>query len=395
VFESALKLTNYIQSEESRTKAINRFCWVIVFLGMFYSFMFAILHVYNVAILLGLISASFRFFIFLNKKSQQSVSKVAIILTTNVGVFVFSAILGFNSGVYLYFFAAPMLIYLIYDFTQKRKIYLNLSIYLINFLIISIVHHFDLIKPIDLSDSIVEIIFNINFVFTFLLCFSLVIYFSNNNHTYISQLKQSNKEKDILLSEIHHRVKNNLAVISGLIELQLFYVKDDMALNVLEDSVRRIKTIGLLHEKLYNSHDYEKIEMDGYIKDLVEYVKSIYPYQSKKIDFKLNICQIELVIEEALPLSLILNELITNSIKYAFNDKESGLISIDILENTGLIKVEIKDNGCGFDIDKKLTGESLGINLIFSLSEQLGSQQKLTSDKNGTVYKLEFSPPKI
>lgn len=395
VFLNFLRSTDYIQSEESRGKAINRFCWFIVFLGVFYSILFTFFQFYYIALLLAIISVSFRYFVFLNKRSHQGIAQNAIIITTNLGVLAFSAILGFNSGVYLYFFVSPMLVYLIYDFTQKRAIYINLIIYLVNFLVISLFHHYKIFTPIDLDISIIEFIYNINFVFAFLLCFSLIIYFSNNNHAYINRLKQSNKDKDLLLSEIHHRVKNNLAVISGLIEFQSFYVKDDNALNILKDSMRRIKGIGLLHEKLYNSGNYEKVQLAGYIDDLLEYIKNIFPAQSKNIKFELNISSVELLIQEALPLSLIINEFITNSLKYAFNDKSSGLISISITRSEDIVKMCITDNGCGFDINEELKESSLGINLIYSLSEQLGNNMELISDKSGTVYRLEFSPENV
>jgi two-component sensor histidine kinase len=198
-----------------------------------------------------------------------------------------------------------------------------------------------------------------------------------------------------LLSEIHHRVKNNLAVISGLIEFQSFYVKDDNAVNILKDSMRRIKGIGLLHEKLYNSGNYEKVQLAGYIDDLLEYVKNIFPSQSKNIKFELNISSVELLIQEALPLSLILNEFITNSLKYAFTDRSSGLITISITRSDDIVKMCLTDNGCGFDINEELKESSLGMNLISSLSKQLGNNMELVSDKNGTVYKLEFSPERV
>ncbi|MCW3077373.1 MAG: hypothetical protein JWO32_1982 [Bacteroidetes bacterium] len=388
-----VKSIDYIQSEESRTKAINRFCWFIFSLGIFYSVLFLVFKLYMLVAMLTFISLAFRYFIFLNTRSKHDISKNAIILTTNVGVLAFSCVLGFNSGVYLYLFAAPMLIYLIFDFTQKKAIYINLVIYVINFLVISYIHHFKIIAPIDLSNfglPVIDIIYTINFVFTFLLCFCLIIYFSNNNHGYFESLIRSGKDKDILLSEIHHRVKNNLAVISSLIELQSLHIKDESAINVLQDSIRRIKAIGLLHEKLYNSQNFEKVQIAEYIFDLVEHIKTIFPMQSKNISFELSINPVELSIQEALPLSLILNELIINALKHAFNATPQGVVKINVEERKGRVKVKVSDNGCGFNLNEEALKNSLGIHLIHSLSEQLGNKPSLISGSSGTYYNLEF-----
>ncbi|MCE3277877.1 MAG: histidine kinase [Bacteroidetes bacterium] len=285
-----------------------------------------------------------------------------------------------------------MLVYLVFDFTQKREIYLSLVFYLLNFFLVFIIHYYKIISPLEISSWIIEAIYFINFVFAFLLCFILVIYFSNSNNAYISKLKRSNSDKDVLLSEIHHRVKNNLAVISGLMELESLYIKDAAAVDILKDGTRRIKAIGLLHEKLYNGEDYEKIELVEFVNDLIEYFNMIFPDLAHKIKFDLNIDPVKLKVREALPLSLILNELITNSLKYAFKQNTNGIISLSIKEDNGLLKICIKDNGSGFIVNNDQKDASLGINLIYSLSEQLGSKAELTSDNYGTVCKLEFKP---
>jgi two-component sensor histidine kinase len=387
-----LKTPDYIQSEETRTKAIDRFCWFIVFQGIFYSALFAYFKLFYVSLLLLFIGASFRYFVFLNKRSSQKVVKTAIVVTTNLGVVAFSSILGFNSGVYLYFFVSPLLVYLIFDLTQKREIYLSLIFYLFNFFLVFLINHYKIISPVEISSWIIETIYFINFVFAFLLCFILVIYFSNSNQVYIAKLKKSSTDKDILLSEIHHRVKNNLAVVSGLMELQTIYVKDPAALDILKDGTRRIKAIGLLHEKLYNGDNYEKVQLPEFMKDLVEYFRLIFPDLSEKVKFEVEVDPIELHVREALPLSLILNELITNSLKYAFKNNALGKIRMVISEDEGGLNVCIEDDGCGFVINNDQKEESLGINLIYSLSEQLGSKAELISNKNGTIYKLHFRP---
>jgi two-component sensor histidine kinase len=175
-------------------------------------------------------------------------------------------------------------------------------------------------------------------------------------------------------------------------ELESLYIKDPAAVDILKDGTRRIKAIGLLHEKLYNGEDYEKIELVEFVNDLIEYFNMIFPDLAQKIKFDLNIDPVKLKVREALPLSLILNELITNSLKYAFKHNSDGIISLSIIEEDGLLKICIKDNGSGFIVNNDQKDASLGINLIYSLSEQLGSKAELTSDSYGTVCKLEFKP---
>jgi two-component sensor histidine kinase len=328
--------------------------------------------------------------VFLNRKARQQIVKVSIITTTNLGVLAFSMLLGFNSGVYLYFFVAPMLVYLIFDFNQKAAIYINLLVYLSNFLLIVFLHHLDLFEPVGLKESLLEWIFNINFIAVFILCFSLIIYFSNNNYNYINQLKQSNHEKDVLLSEINHRVKNNLGVISGLNDLQSLYLTDESAMNILNNSTRRIKAIALLHEKLYNSGNYENISWNGYLEELIQYICHIFPAQSSKVKFDLNIPDLKLKIKEAMPLALVINELITNSLKYAFDKSDNGVIAIEMVVAGRVIKIKITDNGCGFDLKEKQMGQSLGLSLMDALSRQLGNEAEFTSGPNGTSYQLTF-----
>lgn len=389
--ETIFKLSQHVQSEESRTKAIDRFCWVIVFLGLFYSVLFLFFRLYYISALLLIISFTFRYFVFLNKGSRQKIVKSAIIFTTNAGVLVFSIILGYNSGVYLYFFVSPMLIYLIFDFNQKSAIYFNLFVYLFNFLVIACIHHFNIFTPVYLSDQFLEWIFTANFVFTFILCFALIIYFSNNNYSYINKLKESNHHKDILLSEINHRVKNNLSVISSLMELQGFSVKDESAIGILKNTTQRIKTIALLHERLYNSDNFENLGWKPYMEELIKYIKDIYSLESLKVQFRLHIPELDLKIQEALPLALIVNELITNSLKYAFKEMEAGSISIEMNKTESGFGLTIKDNGRGFNLSAMQTNQTLGITLIFSLSKQLGNDFEYTSDDKGTIYNIKFS----
>ncbi|MBI1836165.1 MAG: sensor histidine kinase [Flavobacteriia bacterium] len=200
----------------------------------------------------------------------------------------------------------------------------------------------------------------------------LIIEIAEKNNINVD-LQKSIKEKDILLAEVHHRVKNNLAVISGLIDLQNVFVKEKVISDILKDSKNRIKSIALLHEKLYAHKDLNKIDLKTYISELLHFIKISYTIQSKEIDIISEIENVELSMESALPFSLLVNELITNSYKYAFNSMEKGSIFISITECDGLLELVYKDDGIGFDFEKTLQNNSIGTNLINAFAFQLNS----------------------
>ncbi len=204
-------------------------------------------------------------------------------------------------------------------------------------------------------------------------------------------LKHLLDEKEWLLKEIHHRVKNNLQTVISLLNSQSAYLENDMALSAIKNSQHRIHSMSLIHQKLYNSENISTINMPNYIKELVEYLRDSFSL-GQRIRFEVKIDPLELDVAHAVPLGLILNEAITNSIKYAFPDDRTGMIYITletIAENQYLLT--ISDNGIGFDLnlnDKK--ANSFGMSLIKGLTDDLDG--KLTMENNnGTILKIEFS----
>lgn len=198
-------------------------------------------------------------------------------------------------------------------------------------------------------------------------------------------------EKEWLLKEIHHRVKNNLQTVISLLNSQSAYLENDMALSAIKNSQHRIHSMSLIHQKLYNSENISTINMPNYIKELVEYLRESFSL-GQRIRFELKIDPLELDVAQAVPLGLILNESITNSIKYAFPDDRTGMIYIT-LEATSENKylLTISDNGVGFDANisaKKIN--SFGLSLIKGLSDDLEADFSM-ENKNGTILKIEFS----
>lgn len=200
------------------------------------------------------------------------------------------------------------------------------------------------------------------------------------------------KEKNKLLREIHHRVKNNMQVISSLLKLQTDAENDQRFKNLLEESQNRIKAIALIHEMLYSTTSFKYANFKEYVRMLVQSI--VYSYSRRDIEIVFDIKiddSVSFNIDTMIPLGLILNEVVSNSMKYAFVKKNEGLISI-VLSNKTLdsYMLEISDNGIGlpkdFTVEKSNT---LGIQLIFMLAEQIGGKIEL-QNKKGTIYTLIF-----
>jgi two-component sensor histidine kinase len=202
--------------------------------------------------------------------------------------------------------------------------------------------------------------------------------------------KSSLQEKEILLAEIHHRVKNNMAVISGLIGLQSSYVQDEKAKELFEESRNRIHSMALIHDKLYQHETFAKIEFCAYINDLVDYIKSSYNSTETDVVFNVTCNDIFLNIQQAVPCGLILNELISNAFKHAFKDRREGEVKIVCTKMGGKFTMMVSDDGCGYDVEAKLRASStLGLTLINALVDQLSGTVKTTNHK-GTAYYISF-----
>jgi two-component sensor histidine kinase/FixJ family two-component response regulator len=206
------------------------------------------------------------------------------------------------------------------------------------------------------------------------------------------QIKKSLHEKDILLKEIHHRVKNNLFVASSLLEWQTEYIDDPKILKMFDDSQNRIYSMALVHEQLYSHHDLDKLDFGEYLKNLVARSADIYNTECQNIRFALEAESILLNIETANPCGLIVNELIANAIKHAFINDSKGLISISLQRlDKDRLKLIVRDNGRGFppDFDLKNTS-SLGLQLVLTLVEQLEGKIEINNDR-GSEIKIQFA----
>ncbi|PZR20572.1 MAG: hypothetical protein DI539_10450 [Flavobacterium psychrophilum] len=202
------------------------------------------------------------------------------------------------------------------------------------------------------------------------------------------KLERLVEEKEWLVKEIHHRVKNNLQIVISLLNTQSAYLDNEDALEAIQNSQHRMHAMSLIHQKLYQTDNLSSINMSWYIKELAEYLKDSFD-QENKIKFKLNLAPIELDVAQAVPLGLILNESISNAIKYAFPNRK-GIINILFEEKNDFYLLRIADNGVGLpDNFESAESDSLGMNLMMGLAEQLDGNFTIESD-NGVIITINF-----
>jgi PAS domain S-box-containing protein len=204
------------------------------------------------------------------------------------------------------------------------------------------------------------------------------------------RITQSLKEKEVLLKEVHHRVKNNMQVISSILNLQSSYVKDAYALNLLKECQNRIKSMAFIHESLYQTKNFESVNFSEYITTLSKNLVHTYSINSKNIKLVLTLDKLFLNLDSSIPCGLIINEIISNSLKYAFPDNRDGIIFVTLKVDKSQVRIEAGDNGVGIPqgIDIKYT-ETLGLQLVDTLVEQINGTLVLERHK-GTKFIIEF-----
>ena len=209
-------------------------------------------------------------------------------------------------------------------------------------------------------------------------------------------LETTLREKELVLKEIHHRVKNNFQIVMSLLSLQENRITEQDTLSMFRDMENRIRAMALIHEKLYQSRDLEKIDFDDYITTLVNDIQRVQEYDGKKETIEFDLEKIRLEMEQAIPCGLMINEIVTNSMKYAFpGGNARGIITIS-MKNTGydMVELVISDNGSGMPpaINHDNPG-TLGLQLISLLGKnQLRGDINLkTGPGRGTEYRIVFS----
>lgn len=205
-------------------------------------------------------------------------------------------------------------------------------------------------------------------------------------------LRKSNKQKELLLKEIHHRVKNNLQIITSLLKLQANSVEDRTTIELFELSLHRINSMALVHDLLYRSEDFDKINYGQYLEMLVTPIIDSMKQPQSQINVTIDADDISLNINTSIPLGLLINEIVTNSMKHAFKNRTEGCIYVKIMQECdGSFQMIIGDNGSGFEKDIDIEqADSLGLQLISSLAEQLMGEAERCLENPGSHYCIRF-----
>lgn len=201
-------------------------------------------------------------------------------------------------------------------------------------------------------------------------------------------LQQQNREKEFLLKEIHHRVKNNLEIVSSLLALQSAEINDPKIVETMQESQNRVHSMSMIHQNLYQGKSLSSIEMKGYFENLANYVLDAFGVENQvKVLFEMD--RLELDVDTAIPIGLIVNELLTNSLKHAFPNKKEGTIRIGLNKRGPQLYMKVADNGVGNTSFEKMQDSGFGTRLIQLLTQQLDGKIKVTIDK-GTLVSFEF-----
>ena len=223
-----------------------------------------------------------------------------------------------------------------------------------------------------------------------LMLFMLVLLFMavRNNIRKNKLLLSQNEEKEFLLKEIHHRVKNNLEIVSSLLSLETAQINNPKIIEAMQVSQERVHSMSMIHQKLYQGKSLSFIEMKDYFMNLGSYILNTYG-EDERIRVDCEMQELELDVDVAIPIGLIVNELLTNALKYAFPGSERGRIVISLTEVGSQLHLKVADDGIGRRIDEETVGTGFGTQLIQLLTKQLDGKMKLT-EQDGTAISFEF-----
>lgn len=214
----------------------------------------------------------------------------------------------------------------------------------------------------------------------------------SNNRKKNRLLQKQNEEKEFLLKEIHHRVKNNLEIVSSLLSLQSAQIKDADVLNAMAESQHRVQSMGMIHQKLYMGKNLASIEMKDYFKNLADYIVDAYGMHKRiSVDVAMDACELD--VDMAIPIGLIVNELLTNALKYAFPDNRKGKIQIVFKNSKGKLQLNVIDDGVGMPIKREMPDSGFGTQLVELLTKQLDGKIQLNTH-NGTSVSIQFQSKK-
>jgi two-component sensor histidine kinase len=333
-----------------------------------------------------------------------------LLFVANATLFVFENRHGPGAGSYLYYFPFMMIIAFLVDFRKPWLALINVSM-AIGFMIAApLLRYQFLYKPFPEQNDEASFEFNLvlSGLMTGIIALIIIRLSYRQYHEFLARMEERQRneekmkavirEKETLLAEIHHRVKNNLAVISSLLNLQMNTVTNEYTRDVLRESRNRIASMALIHQKLYKNQNLEEVDFRQYAVGLVDEIRHSYPASvSQNVSVSVEAQNFSLALTIAVPCGLILNELLSNCYKHAFPNGQHGHITIrfgKIAGNDSLLLLEVEDNGVGITgtLDPKETS-SLGMTLVQSLTEQIDGKWMINSvEPAGARFSIEFPP---
>ena len=327
--------------------------------------------------------------IYLNAKRKILMAITILFLSSSFLLAIYSLRTGEDAYTHMLFVLNIMGLSLLYR-KEKAKLYFNISLYFtiacILFVLISYKMHWflDFIDSSLIAKEQRELNFYILLVFALIYSFVIV----TSYRLQYKQMQDSIEEQTVLLAEVNHRVKNNLAIIISLLNMQKNATNNSETKNALQDVHYRIMSMALVHQKMYQNKNKTSIELGNFIADLVVEIRNSLDLK-ENIMYETMIDSVRLDVSIAIPIGLILNELITNSIKHAFHEVEKPNISITLTKKDGLIELVMKDNGMGTTLENLNQNTGIGMSLIQSLVDQIEGKY-VFEVINGVSFKLIF-----
>lgn len=340
-------------------------------------------------------------------RKNPNLGTVYILLLANLLILFFANAQGLGAGTYFYYFPLFFANAWLMDFRKPWNALLLVSMTLVS--IAGVLLMPDSLFGLSISEEVQKdsFVFNLSAAAFIMALNTIVIVWMNyrrqqeiesritETEKIAAQLITALKEKEVLLAEIHHRVKNNLAVVRGLLNMQLNTTTNESAKGPLRESVNRITTMALIHQKLYTRGNHDSVDLVSYVNELVREIAASYHQQNTTMpEVNTDIKDISLTLNRAVPCGLILNEFLSNAYKHAFSKEQRGTIRISITPDaakTDFVNLVVADNGKGipegFDPD---TSATLGITIIQSLTDQLDGKFTFESSQKGTAMKVNF-----
>lgn len=374
--------------------------WTAIITNIYISFVFLYIGAYSAiicpvsAVFIFLICFSLLISDKINAKNSFLIASYAVAIEVSINTY----FIGWDAGFFYFIFLLPAVFLLNSDWKIWITIVFNVTIITLLLLLWYIFHNGLSLYPIDSNTQ--SIIYGMNATSTVLIIIIVMISFSRTiikkDETLVmvnKALEKQNKEifsqhqyQQILLKEIHHRVKNNLQIISSLLSLQINAIDDKEVSQALDESKRRIEAIALIHQNLYQGNKIDRVDFKSYLMKIMRSQQEVNPtikceVISNEVDFKLDI---------AVPLGLIISEMIVNSVKHAFKDIENPELKLELTKNNQNIKLIFQDNGIGLPMNFSLEQPvSLGTEIIQALTEQIEAEIHYEND-NGAKFTILF-----